>query len=1073
MSKLMSKWLKIYPGEIGLFLWSTLLLFLIRSSNVLFNNFAETAFLKRFGVEYLPLVYMVNAISTFFIMGVLTGVMGRLPGSRLLTYLLVFCGSSVAGLRLVIPIGFDLLYPVLFILKTQYEVLLGLVFWNLANDLFNTRQSKRLFPLITVGGVFGGIIGSFGSPLLAKGISLDNLMVAYLVPTVFGAMAVKKMGTRFPTLLLWDKKTKKVKKQSSLLAEFKKVLPFIKESKLAKILIMLTLMPNVVIPIINYQFNFAVDQTYATEGGMFRFFAYFRGAMNVISLVVLLFASRVYGRWGLPVALMFHPFNYLLAFASFLLRFDIFSAMYARISTNVLRNTINNPARAALMGLVPASHRPVVRPFLRGTVVRIGILLGSGFIILSEEFIHPRYLSLVAFLFVSAWIVSTFFLKRWYAETLLDLISRNMLDLKSMEEKDVGHVFKDKKTRSQLLQALLSTHGDDCLWYARLLKSLGDDALDSHILSVLKGQDDKTKIGLLSLLSPKAGEAAVEAFRELDDPGKPDLTIALIKAVNRLPAELSSGFNAQVFETSPHPEVRAHAVIGLYEQDPQRYNGIVDSWLESDHIPERNAGVIAAGASGDKRYVSKLVEMLDREEGDIVLPHILDSLQALESPEVNTLVFPYLSHSSASVRLAALAAFSIDDDDGLRSVIALMDDPSEPVGELAKEKLEASPYLNAQVLVESLNIPGRKIREGIFDLLESLNVKDLDVFRFARTQLEGAYQSLAEAEALRHFPGGWKRDLLIDHLGQKKDAQLENIIRVIAAQDRSGQMRIIWRGISSSDARQRSNSLEALDDVLAPPLSRIFMPILEDIPVSQCLEIGRKNFDLPDLSSNETYLYSHLLVKDDWVTVMLTLYLIASQGLRGLDAGPVRELAESENIHIRQMAQCIVNVEHCEVAEEEDDMDTKISITDKILHLRGIHIFEGLSVSELAAVASVAEVVVYPKDQVVIKEGEPGDTMYLIIKGEVMVIKDLGQVHEIELDSIGAGDYFGEMALFESEARSASIRTLQESRLLVLHKREFSEIVREYPQIALHICKAFSHRIRDLHHKIQSYEEVT
>jgi len=337
MIGLLGKWLKVYEDEIGLFLYSALLLFLIRNSTILFNNFAETAFLKRYGVEYLPIVYVVNSISTFFIMGFITGLMGRLPGSRLLTYMLLVFGASVAGLRFVIPLGFDLLYPVLFVLKAQFEILLALVFWNLANDLFNTRQSKRLFPLITAGGVLGGVIGSFATPFLARVLSLDNLMLAYLVITLIGAMVVKRMGTRFPTLLLSEKKAKKKGSHTSIIDEIKKVLPLIKESKLLKILIMITLMPNVVIPILNYQFNFAIDQTFATEGGMLTFFGYFRGVLNTISLIILLFVGRIYSRWGLPVALMFHPFNYILAFIALLLRFDLFSAMYARISTNVLR----------------------------------------------------------------------------------------------------------------------------------------------------------------------------------------------------------------------------------------------------------------------------------------------------------------------------------------------------------------------------------------------------------------------------------------------------------------------------------------------------------------------------------------------------------------------------------------------------------------------------------------------------------------------------------------------------------------------------------------------------------------
>jgi CRP-like cAMP-binding protein len=58
------------------------------------------------------------------------------------------------------------------------------------------------------------------------------------------------------------------------------------------------------------------------------------------------------------------------------------------------------------------------------------------------------------------------------------------------------------------------------------------------------------------------------------------------------------------------------------------------------------------------------------------------------------------------------------------------------------------------------------------------------------------------------------------------------------------------------------------------------------------------------------------------------------------------------------------------------------------------------------------------------------------------------------------------MALFGDDLRSATIRVTQPSRFLTLSKQELQEIVREYPQIALHVCKVLSGRIRRLHGKI-------
>jgi hypothetical protein len=237
--------------------------------------------------------------------------------------------------------------------------------------------------------------------------------------------------------------------------------------------------------------------------------------------------------------------------------------------------------------------------------------------------------------------------------------------------------------------------------------------------------------------------------------------------------------------------------------------------------------------------------------------------------------------------------------------------------------------------------------------------------------------------------------------------------------------------------------------------------------------VGRKKFQLPSFDSNPSTIIAHLLTKQNWITVVLTLYLVVHQDFEGLETDQIRRLVASDNPHIRQLSSCVGNGQGGSLYKKENQMEPEISIPDKILHLRRIQIFEKLSISELAAVASVTEEVVYAPGQIVIKEGETGDTMYLILAGEVSVLKrqEGEENHEIELDRIGAGDYFGEMALFEDILRSATIRTEEESHLLVLHKREFTEIVREYPQIALHICKVLGARLRKLHEKVKQYEK--
>jgi hypothetical protein len=401
-----------------------------------------------------------------------------------------------------------------------------------------------------------------------------------------------------------------------------------------------------------------------------------------------------------------------------------------------------------------------------------------------------------------------------------------------------------------------------------------------------------------------------------------------------------------------------------------------------------------------------------------------------------------------------------------------MGDASDRVRDLAIEKLEVAEHPITPLLVESLAVHGRRIRDGVFQLAEALDIKDVEIFRFCRSQLEKGYENLAKAEALRRLPESEDRDLLIDHLDQETQLRVEDVLRGLAAYDDSGQMKTIWRGIGSADGRRQANSVEALDTLLDRSLSTIMMPLLEKTPPSQSLAVGKKVFQLPEFDSNPTVLCSDLLAEKDWVTVLLALRLIGGEGPYRVEAETIEGLALSEDARIRQMARWVINRQRLPSDKTELPLEAELSVPDRILHLRGIQIFEGLSVGDLAVVASVAEEVSYPPGEVVLREGEPADKLYLVVSGEVAVMKggENEGGHSVELGRFGGGQSFGELALLDEAPQPVSVCTTDEARLLVIQKGEFEEILNEYSKIALHVCKELSARCRILLEKVEHYE---
>jgi len=1058
MPPFLKKWLSIYDEETAVFGWTVLLLLLLSAATVIPNNYAETAFLKRFGVKHLPVIYMLNSALTFIFMGLLGGVMARLPGIRLLTYMLFFFAASIAAFRFLIPLEIDLLYPVLYILKAQYVILIGLLFWNLANDLFNTRQAKRLFPLIAAGGAIGTILGSVVTPVLAGLLAMDNLTLVYGILMALAALVVAKMGARFPTLVIVGEKPAKSESKPSVLNQFQDVRGLMKKSDLVWILILLTLIPNVIIPVLNYQFNFAIDGQFGTEEGLVSFFGYFRSFMSLVSLLLLLFVSKAYSRWGLAVALMFHPLNYALVFIAFLVQFNVFSAIYARLSTTVIRTTLNKPVTDILMGVFPVSYRAALRPFLRGTIVRIGLFAGSGIILVAGHFFHPKYLSLVMLPLVIAWLFTTLYLKRHYARILADLMAENVLDLKALEPDAAKHLFKGRETQKRLMDSFLAERSPQALWYAQVLNSLAVPDLDEAILAVIGKHDNHTRIRLLELLSNRAGGKAVTVLAKYTRGDDRTLAAAALQTVRRLGKPSGAALCQSILETSSRPEIKALAAAGCLGSTSTEYRQQIDAWLTSGDPDLRLAGVIGAGESGQAAYLTVLGNILSPGAEPLLLAHALKSYGQLSDGLENTMAAPYLQHPERVVRLAAIEALRIDDDRALQQAITLLGDPDNHTRRTAEERILSAPYQNGPLFVEALNGPRKKRRDGLFRILRALDIKALDTFSYAKNQIKTCYRRLAEAEALRQVQTDRYAALLADHLEEQGRGHLEDLIRVVTLQDRSGAMRTIFRSLFSNDPRQQANAREALEDVAERTLLRLFMPLVKDLPRHKVVALGRKRFRFPDYAKDLAALYADLVQNGDWITVVMAMPAAANCQPAALPPETLTSLAATENPHIRQAVDLYMRPDSSERSPKETDMEMEMPIPDKILHLRRIDIFKNMSVDELAAIASITETVVYPTGEVIFQKDDAAESMYMVIAGEITAYSDGSETPE----RFKPGDSIGGIALLTDDARLFSARTSQDTSLLMIHKRDFLEIVREYPQIALDISKLLCEYVKEL-----------
>jgi CRP/FNR family transcriptional regulator, cyclic AMP receptor protein len=135
--------------------------------------------------------------------------------------------------------------------------------------------------------------------------------------------------------------------------------------------------------------------------------------------------------------------------------------------------------------------------------------------------------------------------------------------------------------------------------------------------------------------------------------------------------------------------------------------------------------------------------------------------------------------------------------------------------------------------------------------------------------------------------------------------------------------------------------------------------------------------------------------------------------------------------------------------------------------LRAVPLFAGLDDQELDSIYAIARKRTYPKGSFILLEGDPGDAFYLILAGEVKVVTQGADGREFILAVQRAGDFFGEMSLFDGQPRSASVVTTEDATFLVLHKQEFLEQVKHSLPVLFKFLITLCQRFRDSDKKLR------
>lgn len=144
-----------------------------------------------------------------------------------------------------------------------------------------------------------------------------------------------------------------------------------------------------------------------------------------------------------------------------------------------------------------------------------------------------------------------------------------------------------------------------------------------------------------------------------------------------------------------------------------------------------------------------------------------------------------------------------------------------------------------------------------------------------------------------------------------------------------------------------------------------------------------------------------------------------------------------------------------------------MNLNEEVELLKGVPIFSKVEQSKLKLLAFTSERVNFTAGQEVCHQGDPGDTMYVILGGvaDVLIDTDKGQIVVAEMQR---NSFFGEIAILCDVPRTATIKAREPLSTLKITKDMFYRLVAEFPQMAVEIMRELAHRVEDTNQKLRA-----
>lgn len=986
----------------------------------------DALFFARFGVQYLPYMFLglgvINMLTSFG----LSALLGRVPRHVLYIFLPLVLALLLAGTRFALLTQAAPLYPLLWLGKEVINTLIGLIVWGAAGAVTDVRQAKRLFPLFNASRILGQTLGGLATGLFVASIGTENLILIWAGMMILAFGLMWSLLHRPQTMKFLRRKTRR--KQPPLTTEMRRGYQFVRGSSLLRWMSLASILFSVLYFSIALPFSRAATERFADENTLASFLGLFNGLSTAAAfLVSLFFANRLISRYGIMTSLLIFPLIYLAGFGGLLVYSNFFIIIAFRFFQMLWLSGVADAAYQAMFNVAPPERRDQVRAFLDGIPGQMGVFIAGALLIVGERSLAPHQLYWIGFIAAALCFLVVWQARRGYIEALLDALRAGRSNFFFSEEKPFGGFQNDAVAIETVLRGIKNPDPVIRRVSFEIAGSLSLPDATKDIAGGLHDSDaDVRSACLRALAASQAASALLDVAAALQDP-QPEVRLEAVRAVSKL-AAFAPGM---LFHVAPLLEdadsrVSARAAVTILQSQPPRGIRIRGEGAEAilerakqhlrymavfQDLSSRVDAILAMGEWRDAEAFDFLAnELQERGLHPAEQRAILTSLTHIDSARALPYLAETLAHPNAAVRETAARLIGSIGGPALEAAFEALGQPASEEGAL--QALRYFPQLPAAKLL----------------LLEG----------YARAAVAQAVKYQALMRGIRSSVRNEAGAFLADALQSKARNYGIRALDSIGLLGESETITLAVDYLRSNDMSQKAAVLETLDS-----MSDRWRPIVQ--PLIQLWESGEESREL----RADTW-QSLFADADAWLRAC-AVYAARKSAVAELQA-ILDDLARSDpDAFVRQTAH-----------SAGDSMDTISTLTlmDCILFLRRVPLFEGLSPADLKQVASITKEVVFADGEILAEEGEAGDELYIIVSGEVQVTTTDEKGAAIELARRGPGDHVGEMAIITRAPRAASLTAVGDVRVLSIGQKAFEELMRERPDVSLAVIRILSERIK-------------